>query len=217
MISVAASVFQSRLGKRFWANSAVWSWLSPAVVAFSAPFNLGSGIPIDTACILTHMCAPSWMILKPTQLSEIVLDHPSGIGAVDAAKTGMGGIWFVDGSAPLLWRAPFPLHIQQRLVSNDNPGGDLSISDFKLAGVVAPHDILAQSVDARSCTFTILNDNSPAVSRASKGSITSHDSAAYLLWLSSLHQRHHQYYLRYDHIAGAANAMADDASRLASY
>jgi hypothetical protein len=37
MISVAASVFPSRLGKRFWANSAVWSWLSPAVGAFQHP------------------------------------------------------------------------------------------------------------------------------------------------------------------------------------
>jgi hypothetical protein len=152
--------------------------------------------------------------LRPTQLSEIVPDHPSGIGAVDAAKPGMGGVWFIDGAAPLLWRASFPLHIQQRLVSDDNPAGDLSISDFELAGVVAHQDILAQSFDARSRTFTILNDNSPAVSRASKGSITSRDSAAYLLRLSSLHQRHHRYLLRYDHIAGAANAMADDASRL---
>jgi hypothetical protein len=74
-------------------------------------------------------------------------------------------------------------------------------------------DIFAQSFNARS-HITILIDNSPAVSRASMRSITSRDSAAYLLRLSSLHQRHHQYTLCYDHIAGAANAMADDASRL---
>jgi hypothetical protein len=152
--------------------------------------------------------------LRPTQLAEIVPDLPSGIGAVDAAKPGMGGVWFIDGAAPILWRAPFPIHIQQRLVTDTNPTGDLTISDFELAGVVAHQDILAQSFDARARTFTILNDNSPAVSRVSKGSITSRDSAAYLLRLSSLHQRHHRYCLRYDHIAGAANAMADDASRL---
>jgi hypothetical protein len=153
--------------------------------------------------------------LRPTKLSEIVPHLPSGIGTVDAAKPGMGGIWFVDCSTPLLWHAPFPLHIQQRLVCDDNPVGDLSISDFKLTGVVAHQDILAQSFDARSRTFTVLNNNFPAVSRASKGSITSRNCAAYLLRLSSLHQRHHRYYLRYeDHIAGAANAMADDASRL---
>jgi hypothetical protein len=51
------------------------------------------------------------------------------------------------------------------------PGGDLSNSDLELgAGIAAHQDILAQSVDARERTFTLLNDNSPAVSRASKGS-----------------------------------------------
>lgn len=155
--------------------------------------------------------------LRPTRLAEIVPDLPSGIGAVDAAKPGMGGVWFVDGAPPLLWRAPFPSHVQARLVSDHNPRGDLSNSDLELAGVVAHQDILAQSIDSRERTFTILNDNSPAVSRASKGSISSRDSAAYLLRLASLHQRHHRYCLRYDHIAGAANAMADDASRLWSF
>jgi len=152
--------------------------------------------------------------LRPTRLAEIVPDIPSGIGAVDAAKPGMGGVWFVDGAPPLLWRAPFPPHIQARLVSDHNPRGDLSNSDLELAGVVAHQDILAQSVNARERTFALLNDNSPAVSRASKGSISSRDSAAYLLRLSSLHQRHHRYCLRYDHIASAGNAMADDTSRL---
>ena len=152
--------------------------------------------------------------LRPTHLAEIVPDVPSGIGAVDAAQPGMGGVWFVDGAPPLLWRAPFPISIQRRLVTAENPLGDLTISDFELAGVVAHQDILVQSVDARARTFTLLNDNTPAVSRASKGSITSRDAASYLLRLASLHQRHHRYCLRYDHIAGAANAMADDASRL---
>ena len=71
-----------------------------------------------------------------------------------------------------------------------------------------------QLVDACERTFTVLNDNSPAVSCATKGSITSWQAAAYLLHLSSLHQRHHRYHLHYDHIAGLANVMADDASRL---
>jgi hypothetical protein len=146
--------------------------------------------------------------LCPTRLAEIVSDFPSGIGATDAAKPGMGGVWFVDGVPPLLWRSPFSSHIQARLVSSD-----LTNSDLKLAGVVAHQDILAQLVDSCECTFTILNDNSPAVSRALKGSISSRNSTAYLLRLASLHQRHHRYCLCYDHIAGAANAMADDASR----
>jgi hypothetical protein len=53
--------------------------------------------------------------LRPTRLAEIVPDLPSGIGAVNAAKPGMGGVWFVNGAPPLLWRAPFPPHIQAAL------------------------------------------------------------------------------------------------------
>jgi hypothetical protein len=151
---------------------------------------------------------------RPTRLAELVPDTPSGIGAVDSAQPGMGGVWFVNGFPPLLWRAKFPPSIRARLVTDRNPHGDLTMSDFELTGVVAHQDILVQSVDARERTFTVLNDNSPAVSRATKGSITSRNAAAYLLRLSSLHQRHHRYHLRYDHIAGLANAMADDASRL---
>jgi hypothetical protein len=87
--------------------------------------------------------------LRPTRLTEIVPDHlPSGIGAVDAAKPGMGGVWFIDGAPPLLWRAPFPPHhVQARLVLSDsNPHGDLSNTDLELAGVVAHQDILAQPI-----------------------------------------------------------------------
>jgi hypothetical protein len=55
--------------------------------------------------------------------------------------------------------------------------------------------LVVTSPDAHERTFTILNDNS-------------------LLRLASLRERHHRYCLCYDHIAGAANAMADDTSRL---
>jgi hypothetical protein len=107
---------------------------------------------------------------RPTRLAELVPDSPSTIGAVDAALPGMGGVWFVDGSPPLLWRAPFPAAIQAQLVTNKNPTSILTISDFELTGMVAHQDILTQ-------TFTILNDNSPAISRVTKGSITSLQSS----------------------------------------
>jgi hypothetical protein len=147
-------------------------------------------------------------------LAEGVPNFPSGIGAIDATKLGMGGVWFVDGAPPLLWCAPFPSHIQAHLVSDQNPRGELSNSDSELAGVVAHQDILAQVVDSRERTFRILNDNSPAISCTSKGPISSRDSAAYLLSLASLHQCHHHYCLHYVHIAGATNPIVNDASRL---
>jgi hypothetical protein len=151
---------------------------------------------------------------RPTRLAEIVPDDPVGIGASDAAGPGMGGVVFAQDLAPLLWRAPFPDHIQQRLVSSNNRDGDLTNSDLELAGVVAQQDIAAQHWDLRESTISVLNDNTPAISRSTKGSVTSKGAAAYLLRIASLHQRHHRYLATYDHISGIANAMADDCSRL---
>jgi len=151
---------------------------------------------------------------RPTRLAEIIPDALAAIGPVDASGQGMGGVWFTVDHQPIVWRARFPPDIQSRLVSFDNPTGDLTNSDFELAGVVAHQDILAQHFDVRDCTIGILNDNTPAISRSKRQSITTRDAAAYLLRTSSLHQRHFRYNATFDHIAGKANPMADDASRL---
>ena len=152
--------------------------------------------------------------LRPTRLGEIVRDTLSGIGACDAAGPGMGGVWFIPNENPILWRSSFPVSIQKRLVTWSNPRGDLTNSDLELAAIVAQQDVLCQRIDTRERTFCTLTDNTPALSWARKGSVTSEAAAAYLLRLNSLHQRHHRYLGTYDHIAGKANVMADDASRL---
>ena len=68
----------------------------------------------------------------PTHLAEIVPTPPLYFGTVDAAKQGMGGVWFprakpkplelqypkkhqLHGS--ILWRAKFPKEVQNLLVS----------------------------------------------------------------------------------------------------
>ena len=68
-------------------------------------------------------------------------DYPSAIGSVDAAKSGMGGVVFADGQPPLLWCAPFPLDVQSRIVSTDNPTGDITDSDLEQAGVLTQADV----------------------------------------------------------------------------
>jgi hypothetical protein len=152
---------------------------------------------------------------RPTRIAEIVPDLPSATGAVDASGIGMGGVWFANGQAPVLWRAKFPGDIQKRLVSWTNPSGDLTNSDFELAGVIMHQDVLAQKSDVRELTVSILNDNMAAISRSKKGSTTTQAAAAYLLRIASLqHQRHHRYLARHDYISGPANAMADDCSPL---
>lgn len=154
------------------------------------------------------------LAVRPTRLAELISDALAAIGSVDASGRGMGGVWFTVDGDPLVWREPFPDDIVSRLVSSSNRSGDLTNSDFELAGVVAHQDILAQEHDVREASVSVLNDNTPAVSRSTKGSITSRDPAAYLLRISSLHRRHHRYNADFQYIKGPANAMADDASRL---
>jgi hypothetical protein len=151
---------------------------------------------------------------RPTRLAEIVRDALAALGSVDASGQGMGGVWFTRDHYPLVWRHRFPPDIVARLVSASNPTGDLTNSDFELSGVVAHQDILSQQFDIRDATVSILNDNTPAVSRSTRGSVTSRDPGAFLLRLSSLHQRHFRYLVDFHYISGPANAMADDASRL---
>lgn len=155
---------------------------------------------------------------RPTRLREVVPDDISVLGATDAAATGMGGVFFVpqqDGSLlPCLWRQQFPKFIEQAVVSWNNPAGTLTNSDLELAGTIAQHDVMAHTVDIRERTIATLTDNTPALYRQRKGSITSSSAPAYLLRLQALHQRHHRYLPSYAHIAGPANQMADDCSRL---
>jgi hypothetical protein len=40
------------------------------------------------------------ILQRPTRIAEVVPDYPSAIGAVDAAKAGMGGVVFAPGHPP---------------------------------------------------------------------------------------------------------------------
>jgi hypothetical protein len=102
---------------------------------------------------------------------------------------------------------PFPLSIQQKLVSFTNPTGTVTNSDVELAGVIAQH------FDIRESTTATLSDNTPAVIWSRKGSTTSLKAPAYLLRMASRHQRFHRYCPEFSHIPGVANKMADDYSR----
>jgi hypothetical protein len=156
---------------------------------------------------------------RPTRLRELVDTPVAAIGASDAAAAGMGGVIFVRDHPtgtlhPFLWRAPFPTTIQCSVVSSSNPAGSVTNSDLELAGTIAHHDVLVHHVDCRERTVHTLTDNTPALAWQSKGSTTTTGVPAYLLRLQALHQRHYRYLPRLAHIAGDANVMADDCSRL---
>jgi hypothetical protein len=170
----------------------------------------------------THDLARDFLALvhsvhaRPTRLAELVPTAPSDIGASDACRVGMGGVWFdaLDStSPPILWRQRFPQRLSQALITAENPSGTISISDLELAGVIAHQEVVCAARDVSERTLWIASDNRAAVSWATKGSSTSVAARSHLLRLSALHQRAHRYVARHHYIPGPVNAMADDASR----
>ena len=155
---------------------------------------------------------------RPTELAEIVPDHPVAVGPHDASGHGMGGVWLPattnSNIAPILWRAPFPPCVLEDLVSTSNPHGSLTNSHLEAAGQLVHHDVLAQEVNLRGRTVAPLGDNIPTTVWHHKHSTTTTGPAAYLLRLNSIHQRHYRYNSYADYIPGKANGMADDPSRL---
>merc|ERR1712155_370829 len=130
----------------------------------------------------------------------------------------MGGVHFIPdadsgGKVPILWRHSFPSWVQDRLVSFDNPLGDITNSDLELAGSIAHNNILAQAADVRECTTHNCYDNTAAVFWQRKGSTTTLGPAAYLLRLQGPHQRFYRYVPLRDYIPGEVNRMADILSR----
>jgi hypothetical protein len=162
-----------------------------------------------------------WLILarsvasRPTHLSELFPGPATFVGAHDASLQGMGGVWFPpdDTSPCIAWRWPLPSHLQHRLVTSDNPSGDISNSDLELAGHLAHLHVLADAVPLSGQTIVALGDNQAAVHWQHRRSATSEGPAAFLLRLLALHQRAHGYHPISQYIPGPANHLADLLSR----
>ena len=155
---------------------------------------------------------------RPTRMHELVPTAPTYFGACDACGQDMGGVWFHTSPhivhPPLLWRQSYDRRTQRALITADRPKGTISISDLELMALIAHKDVLAQRHPVAERTLWMATDNRAALAWSTKGSATSTAARAYLLRYNALHQRQHRYVATHDHIAGTANAMADDASRL---
>ena len=153
---------------------------------------------------------------RPTSIAEVVQKPAAFGGDCDAAKAGMGGVIFDlrNNRRPILWRQRFPKDIQQRLISWNNPTGDVTNSDLELVGVLAQHDVAAQQFDVRHTTVATRNDNSSAVSWSLRSSTSRDDIAAYLLRLFSLHRRAFRYSTSIEHLAGDLGAVGHTETAL---
>ena len=150
---------------------------------------------------------------RPTYLRELFPADPGHVlGATDAALSGMGGVVFTpDG--PRFWRAEFPDDIQRNMVSDTNPDGIYTNSDFELAATVLHEGVIGHTFDITHLTTRTGSDNIPTVAWRNKGSTTTKGSAAYLLRVASLFQRHYAHVPRVHYVPGTANLLADATSR----
>jgi hypothetical protein len=151
---------------------------------------------------------------EPSRIEELVPGDPIHLGACDAAKQGMGGVWFTDKEAPLVWREPFPWNVQADVVSFDNPKGTVTNSDLELAGTIVHQAVLGSQVAVKGETAHTLCDNTPAVTWRKKGSTTSTHRNALLLRLAAAQGRVQWANHRISQIAGLDNIMGDNASHL---
>ena len=151
---------------------------------------------------------------RPTRLAELFPVDPGHIlGACDAAKSGMGGIFFDEQGQPYAWRQDFPLSVQSRLISDDNPAGSITNSDLELAASIVHEGTVATAVPVVERTVRTGSDNTPTVAWRNKGSASTKGPAAYLLRLASLQQRALRHVPRVHYIAGPVNVLADATSR----
>jgi hypothetical protein len=142
---------------------------------------------------------------------------PSFLGAVDASGAGIGGAWLPTPTtptcSPIIFRLPFPLHIQQRLVSAENPTGSITNSDLELAAIVTGATILRHTHPTTHATLLCASDNQAAVTWQNKGSPSSSAARAFLLrWLASLNRRD-QFDINTVFASGTTNTLADVCSR----
>lgn len=151
---------------------------------------------------------------RPTHLAEIVPQSPSLLGTTDAARAGMGGVYFDPSEQGYVWRYPFPHDVQKDLVSTDNPSGRTTNSDLEHTGLLAQVSLMGVTHDIRYATVSNGSDNVAAVSRVRKGAVTSDGPSAHLCNYACMHQRQNRYYHHAYYVPGPANVMSDDASRL---
>ena len=129
------------------------------------------------------MCAAlrNWVKLtraaakEPTHIKELVPDEPSYKGILDAAGAwGAGGVW-VPGTeelAPIVWRLKWPDEVLAKLVTADNPDGNITISDLEMAVEVLGFLVLEACVPLRWKHVGVCSDNTATVAWQGRGAST---------------------------------------------
>jgi hypothetical protein len=130
-----------------------------------------------------------YMKKNPTAVQQLASGYPNYIGYSDSCGLGTGGVW-TPGLSHIpftVWQYEWPQDIKDRLITDQNPSGDLTINDFELAGVVLNFLVLELSaVDLQWMHIGAFCDNFSAVSWASKMRTSKSIASARLLRMLGL-------------------------------
>jgi hypothetical protein len=147
---------------------------------------------------------------QPMHVSELVEFAPSAAGLDDAAKPGMGGVWFSPDSPPTVWGVEFPADVQELFDQ-----GVLTINDLELAAIVIQMMVVETLTPLKRTHVKIFSDSSSAVIWAKKLIVHSDlITAARLVRVLAMRQRTNEMAMpRVEHWPGSMNILADDLTR----
>ncbi len=158
---------------------------------------------------------------EPTHTRELVPGKPDYVGALDASGEGAGGVWLPAKSemAPIVWRFEWPPEVIARLVTEDNPDGDLTNSDLEMCAELLGWLVL------ETCTTTlrwkhvgVWSDNSPTIAWTSRWASKRSAAANRLLRVLAIcHRENRGSPLVARHLAGIRNRLGDILSRSFGY
>ncbi len=156
-------------------------------------------------------------INKPTLCRDLVAGWPDYIGIVDASSHGVGGVLLgeLSGLPPTVFCLQWPRDVKDTIVSFNNPGGSLSISDLKMAGILLLWlclEGITKNIAHKHIAF--FSDNSPTVSWVDRLASQKSRVAAWLVRALALRLNFHRACpLTPIHIPGVENVLADVPSR----
>lgn len=191
---------------------------SPIDVAMKGEPTIITLSPALRTCLMDWRYFIKFMGKNPTLVLQLTKQFPNYIGFSDACRLGAGGVLSRGSSIlyPVVWQVKWPPDIINRLVSQQNPQGDLTINNLELAGMVLNWWLAFEGtgIQLKNRHIATFCDNASAVSWAYKLRTSTSPTAGKLLRMLGI--RIHACKLSTItplSIPGADNKMADVSSR----
>jgi hypothetical protein len=154
---------------------------------------------------------------QPTRCRQLVTGWPDYIGFVDASSHGAGGVVIGELSpcVPTIFRWQWPEEVARDIITEHNPGGNITNSDLEMAGIIllwfTMEEVCGPLEEKR---ITLLNDNSPSIGWTTKLASKSSMVAEHLIQALALRVKQHKACpFTTMHVAGKSMAIADIPSR----